>query len=250
MSLINKKLDKTVPIPLYFQLKSLILAEIKNGDYASGSMIPTENELVESFGISRTTVRQAITELVQEGWLYRIKSKGTFVSHPKINQDFLSRIESYNTEMERKGLRAATEVRELKRIKPGADVASHLDLKESDHVVFLSRRRFADDAPLVTIETWLPDKYCHFILDRDFTRTALYSELSASDQTRIVRIQRHIEATAASSEDVKALRIKKGSPILLTSSVGFNAFDNAIEYSVARYRGDRSAFDVQVAPEK
>ena len=84
-----QKLDKTVPIPLYFQLKSLLLEEIKNGGYPVDGLIPTEKELSEMFQISRTTVRQAITELVQEGWLYRIKSKGTFVARVKSKQDFI-----------------------------------------------------------------------------------------------------------------------------------------------------------------
>ena len=88
-----KKLDKSVPIPLYFQLKELVLDEIKKGNYKEGDMIPTENEISEEFQISRTTVRQAITELVQEGWLYRVKSKGTFVTRPKIPQDFLRKLE-------------------------------------------------------------------------------------------------------------------------------------------------------------
>jgi GntR family transcriptional regulator len=66
------KLNKAVPIPLYFQLKEAILNEMKNGTYRSDDLIPTEKELSDMFQISRTTVRQAITELVQEGWLYRI----------------------------------------------------------------------------------------------------------------------------------------------------------------------------------
>ncbi len=85
----ESKIDKSIPIPLYFQLKTLIMDEIKNGTYKVGNPIPTEKELSETFQISRTTVQQAITELVQEGWLYRIKSKGTFVSQPKISQDFI-----------------------------------------------------------------------------------------------------------------------------------------------------------------
>ena len=67
----DKQLDRTVPIPLYFQLKELVLNEIKEGSYESGAAIPTEAELSEQFGISRTTVRQAIVELVNEGWLHR-----------------------------------------------------------------------------------------------------------------------------------------------------------------------------------
>ena len=83
-------LDKNVPVPLYFQLKTLILDEIKNGSYKSGELIPTENEISEMFDISRTTVRQAITELVHDGQLYRIKSKGTFVANPKVTQHVLN----------------------------------------------------------------------------------------------------------------------------------------------------------------
>lgn len=71
----ESKIDKSIPIPLYFQLKTLIMDEIKNGTYKVGNPIPTEKELSETFHISRTTVRQAITELVQEGWLYRIKAR-------------------------------------------------------------------------------------------------------------------------------------------------------------------------------
>src|SRR4051812_25015713 len=95
----NMQLDKSVPIPLYFQLKELILSEIKEGNYKIGSLIPTENDLSDMFEISRTTVRQAITELVQEGWLYRVKSKGTFVSKPKIEQSFIQALGSFNDQI-------------------------------------------------------------------------------------------------------------------------------------------------------
>ena len=72
--MLNGKIDKSVPIPLYFQLKEIIIGEIKNGNYEKDAIIPTEKEFIEHYQISRTTVRQAITELVQEGWLYRVKS--------------------------------------------------------------------------------------------------------------------------------------------------------------------------------
>lgn len=99
MMLGDQKLDKSVPIPLYFQLKTILLEAIKRGDYPVDSMIPTEKELSEMFQISRTTVRQAITEMVQEGWLYRIASKGTFVARLKIKQDFIKRLETFNEQI-------------------------------------------------------------------------------------------------------------------------------------------------------
>lgn len=249
MSLEQCKLDKSVPIPLYFQLKELILSEIKNGSYQSGSLIPTENELSDMFEISRTTVRQAITELVQEGWLYRVKSKGTFVSQPKINQDFITKIESYSTQMERRGLKASTEVLELKAMKANDTIAKHLELTEKDSVIFLHRKRFANDEPLVTIKTYLPYSCCSFLLEKDFTKVSLYSELGKSDQTGIVRIQRRIEAVEATSKDAEYLDMQKGKPIQYFTSVGYNVFGKPIEFSLARYRGDRNAFDITVAPE-
>ena len=92
MELHRDMLNKTIPIPLYFQLKELILADIKSGKSPYGSMIPTENEFVTVLNVSRTTVRQAITELVQEGWLYRVKSKGTFVSEPSCSRTLLQKL--------------------------------------------------------------------------------------------------------------------------------------------------------------
>ena len=73
-------------------------------------MIPTEKELSEMFLISRTTVRQAITEMVQEGWLYRIKSKGTFVARLKIKQEFIQHLETFNEQIARTGCKPSTEL--------------------------------------------------------------------------------------------------------------------------------------------
>jgi len=249
MSFNHTALDKTVPVPLYFQLKTLILDNIRNGTFPPGSTIPTEIELENMFSISRTTVRQAVSELVSEGWLYRVKSKGTFVSIPKIHQDFLSKVESYNSEMMRKGLTPSTDVIELKQEKADSDVSARLSVGEHAPVIFLHRLRYADREPLVIIRTYLPDDVCHFLLEKDFTDTSLYHELSISPITKVVCIQRHIEAVPAGSYDAKYLKIPKGDPVMLAVSVGYNEKKRAIEYSTARYRGDRSAFDVTVAPE-
>ena len=241
-------IDKTTPIPLYFQLKQLILGAIKDGTYPPGSMIPTENELVEMYSISRTTVRQAISELAQEGRLTRVKSKGTFVTDPKINQSFLSKIESFNVQITREGHVPSTEVLTLSAKKANEFIASNLGISISDTVIYLQRRRFADDTPIVTIDTYLPDKFCHDLLNVDFTVNSLYSELSTSDKTRVVRIHRHVEATSAAKQDTKQLDIPLKAPILQTTSTGYNLYNEAIEFSIARYRGDRSAFDIDVAP--
>ncbi|MGN8800820.1 GntR family transcriptional regulator [Candidatus Merdisoma sp. HCP28S3_D10] len=248
--LLGKKLDKTTPIPLYFQLKELIMSEIKNGSYPKDSMIPTEKELSDMFGISRTTVRQAITEMVQEGWLYRVKSKGTFVSQPKINQDFIQKLESYNDQIVRTGRTPYTEVLDFKVEKAKPEVAEHLNIRPEDPVVFLYRKRYADDEPIVVLKTYLPYDRCSFVMEHDFTKESLYSVLSRDDSTRVYCVKRLVEAVEATASDAEILDMKKGKPIQFFSSVGVNVFGQPIEFSLARYRGDRNSFEVTVFTDK
>ena len=125
--MLDKRLDKDVPIPLYFQLEKLILEEIDNGNYPVGSMIPTEMELSQMFGISRTTVRQAISDLVREEHLYRIKSKGTFVAHPKLVQGFIQSIQSFDDDVRSTGRTPSTEVLDLKLVELEPEVAQLMD---------------------------------------------------------------------------------------------------------------------------
>lgn len=246
MAIENNTIDKKVPVPLYFQLKELILKEIKSGSYPEGSMIPTEKELGDMFQISRTTVRQAIAELVNEGWLYRVKSKGTFVSRPKIQQDFMNKIESFTTEMERKGFSVSTEVLDFKVTQADEITAGALKLKAGDKVIYLYRKRCTDGEPIVTIETFLPYKDCEFLMGTDFTHTTLYSKLDESEETRIDYMVRKAQAVGATAADAKLLNMKKGEPIHFFISTGFNKYGKPIEYSLSRYRGDRSEFEVTV----
>ena len=184
----DKRLDKDVPIPLYFQLEKLILEEIDNGNYPVGSMIPTEMELSQMFGISRTTVRQAISDLVREEHLYRIKSKGTFVAHPKLVQGFIQSIQSFDDDVRSTGRTPSTEVLDLKLVELEPEVAQLLELPAGTKAIYLYRKRFADDEPIVRVETYLPYEACSFILGHDFNRESLYQVLSKRDDTRVTHV--------------------------------------------------------------
>ncbi len=246
MFLENKELDKRVPIPLYFQLKEMIVDEIKSGKYEVDSLIPTEKEMSERFDISRTTVRQAITELVQEGWLYRVKSKGTFIARQKIRQDFLQRLETFADQMNRIGMEPSTEVLEYKVTKASKEVAEKLQMQEGDQVLYLFRRRFGDKEPVVTVETYLPFDKCSFIENYEFDKLSLYESLATRNETRICSATRIIEAVEATSRDVRYLNIRKGAPVQLAYTVGANKDNVPLEYSIARYRGDMSSFQISV----
>lgn len=240
------RIDKTTPIPLYYQLKEGILNNIKTGVYPQGSMVPKEQDLCAALGISRTTVRQAITELVHEGWLYRVKSKGTFVSRPKITQDFIKRLEPFNAQIARKNMQPSTKLIEVKKVRAPKYVAEHLNLQPGAEVIYLYRQRFADDEAIVTIRTYLPYSKCAFILEHDFEQESLYAMLSQKEETTVTMAHRTIEAVEAAAEDAKYMNIRIGKAIQLSTSVGYNAQNEPIEFSIARYRGDRSSFDVNI----
>ncbi len=242
----DQRLNKNVPIPLYFQLKELIMNEIRNGNYKSGEVIPTENEIGEIFEISRTTVRQAIRELENEGWLYRKKSKGTFVSKPKINQSFIQALGSFNEQILKSGRTPRTELLDFKRMAPPEQVAATLELAPGDKVIFIHRRRYADDEPIVMVKTYLPYKECSFVMKHDLENESLYPILGTNEETKIYKIRRFIEATDAKAYDMKNLNIGRGKAIQRFMSVGYNVFDKPIEYSIARYRGDRNTFEVVI----
>ena len=240
------KLDKSVPIPLYFQLKQLLLDAIKRGDYPLDGLIPTEKELSEMFQISRTTVRQAITELVQEGWLYRIASKGTFVARMKIKQDFIKRLEPFNEQISRTGRKPSTRLLAMEKQFMPEEIGDCFDVEEGTACIYLHRRRCADDEPIVTVQTWLPMDKCEFVMNHDFSSESLYNVLALSDHTRICRVNRVLEAIAAEPGDKEYLNLEPGKPVLLSTTVGYNRFDEPIEYSIARYRGDRNRFEVDL----
>jgi GntR family transcriptional regulator len=246
VSIFDHQIDKSTPIPLYYQLKSIILTEIQSGFYAEGNLIPTEKEISEGFGLSRTTVRQAITELVSEGKLYRIKSKGTFVAKPKLKQDFIKRLETYDETIRRLGMIPSTRLVELSIISAPQEVVDVLRLGPGEKCISILRIRYADGEPNVAVHTWLPYERCQFIMQHDMEKESLYSILSKREDTRVFHITRVVEAVLATHDDARMLGIDAGQPIHFFTSVGYNPAGDPIEYSQARYRGDRNRFEVDL----
>jgi GntR family transcriptional regulator len=246
----GKQLDKAIPVPLYYQLKKLIAAEIDNGNYSVDSPIPTEIELINMYDISRTTVRQAILELVQEGKLYRVKSKGTFVAKPKISQGFMdNRMHSFiaptNEEVIKSGRVPSTEVVSLNVVPMPDAMVKLCNAKNGVMAVCLYRKRCADGAPILRVKTYLPVERCAFVLEHNFVTESLYEVLATNADTKIYRVSKVCEAIAAGPEDVDILGVKRGSPIHFFTTIGCNAKGEVVEYSLSYFRGDQHSFHVE-----
>ncbi|MBC8569895.1 GntR family transcriptional regulator [Zongyangia hominis] len=243
------KLDRDTPVPLYYQLKQYLIGQIRGGKLKVGDMLPTEFDLCEKFGVSRPTVRQAMSEMVAEGYLYRHKGRGTFVSKPKLEGRFFQKLQSYNVEMTQKGLEPATEVLNLKMVEDAEDACVHLGLEPQSKCILLERLRFADGEPMVYLETFMPYDRFGELLEVDFSTLNLYQELEERFHIKIYRARRVLEAIAANEVEAKLLQIKEGEPICYVTTVAYTKDEIAVEYSRARYRGDRNKFSIDLYTE-
>jgi GntR family transcriptional regulator len=244
--LFSKTLNKHVPIPYYYQLKEILLEYITKHHSDRERPIPTEVELSAHFGISRPTVRQAINELVVEGYLLRQKGKGTFITKPKISQSFLQVLDSFNSEMMKKGLQPSTMVLGMEVIKSDDNVAETLNIPIGSDVIQLRRLRYANGEPIVYVVTYLPYSRCYPILEKNLQVESLYELLRQVCGLTLLKAVRNLEAVLAGEYEAKLLDVEKGAPIQYIKSVTYLTDETPIEYSLARYRGDRSQFTFEL----
>lgn len=238
--------DKDTPIPLYFQLKKSIQDMITDGVLKVGDMLPTENEICEHLNVSRSTVRQAMSELVAEGQLTRQKGKGTFVSRPKINAGFLQKLETFAHEMQQKGLTPSTKVLGVKKIPAIDHINTRLNLSKDEPLIMLSRLRYANDEPVVYLDTYIPYGPYPQMLEQDYTTISFYDCMEQRYGARVSRVVREIEAVNANRREAELLEIDSGKAVCLVKTVGYTDAGEPVEYSVARYRGDRNKFSVEL----
>lgn len=235
-------INKKSPIPAYYQLKNIIMEKINSGEYAENSLIPSERELSDSSGISRMTVRQALTQLVQEGTLYRERGKGTFVAKSKIAQKNIS---SFSQTVRNKGMQPKTEVLKLEKIKAPENIKKMLELEDNDLVYNLKRLRFANDVPVAIEENFIPEKYCPQLDAQDLTGS-LYRVLTEEYSHKIDFLENVIEAGKASVEDRELLKIASDTPVLKVSAVVHTASDLKLFYENSKYRSDEYKYNVLV----
>lgn len=234
-----------MPSPKYLEIQNLLLQRIKNGNYQEGQLIPKEVDLAEQLNVSRPTVRHAIRNLVQAGYLERRKKRGTIVTQTKIKQQFTHVIESYNTEIQNNGLVAKTQVLNFSTEKANDEVAEALTIKPNTEVYKLVRLRSADNKPVVFVITYLPIAQLPDLQKIDFTHHSLYSELAKAG-LEITHVSRKIEVHPATEEEAQLLETDIKAPIFYFHTIGFTKDHRALEYSIASYRGDLNYFMVEI----
>ncbi|MFE8701594.1 phosphonate metabolism transcriptional regulator PhnF [Cytobacillus sp. FJAT-54145] len=233
-------IDKYSPIPIYHQLEEYIRGQIENGTYPFDTTIPSERELAERFEISRMTVRQAINNLVNDGYLYREKGRGTFVNRRKVEQK-LQAVTSFTEDMIERGLTPKNKLLTFHIIPANGKVASILNLQEHTPVYEIKRIRIADDSPIAIETTYLPANLIKGLSEEILNRS-LYNYIENDLSLKISEATQEIEAASAKQQDTAHLQIEKGAPVLVISQTSILDDGTPFEYVKSIYRADRYKF--------
>ena len=229
------------PIKLSQHVKNWLRDAIESDVYRSGEQIPSENELVAKFGVSRSTIRHAISELALEGWLYRIQGRGTFVSKPKFRQT-LSRLTSFTEDMRMLGLTPKSKLLLCQAEEPDQITIKQLGLSPGDEVIRLERLRLADDEPVAINISILPRKLVPGLDEMDLENQSLYEILEKHYGHIIARAEQTLEPVLADEAAAQLLQVPSNTPLLLVEGVTFLRNDVAIERLRIFYCGDRYKF--------
>jgi GntR family transcriptional regulator len=228
-------IDRDSPVPLHEQCRQLILNQIRQGELRPGDALPPERSLCEAHGLSRTTVRLAVLDLVQRGILQRVQGRGTFVTKRASPLD-LHHLTSFSEDMRARGRTPSAKVLFADLITPAASVASALNA--TGEVMYLKRLRYADAQVMGFHDTFLPEAYrlteadleqegsLHTLLARRY-----HLVLSTADET--------LEAGAATPEEAAHLKVPAGSPVLRIERLSYDAMGEPKEFCAMCYRADQ-----------
>src|SRR2546423_7004360 len=200
-------LERSNPLPLYYQLKEVLKQQIRAGHLAPHTAIPSEPELVSSYHVSRATVRQALTELVHEGLLYRQHGKGTFVCEPRVQQT-LSELSSFSEEIRRRGKRPGGLLLVSELVRGSENVREQLRLTDTEQAIRLERLRSADGTMVAYGVDYLPYPRAAGIYERakEIADGSLYSLMAAERISPFIAEQK-LQADGGSSREAELFRL-------------------------------------------
>jgi GntR family transcriptional regulator len=233
-----ESIDHNSKLPLYHQLYEILHRKIINRQLKPGDKVPTESELMETFHVSRITVRAVLDMLVKEGLVYRQRAKGTFVAHTTLEHG-LSRIVNFTENMMQRGFKPGTKVLFSGLTKAPKDIAEKLNVEEGEELTQLDRLRLADGEPMCIEKSHLIHRHCPGILRYDFSKKSLRKVKSEKYGINWIRAKQSIKAINAPKEIADVLSIKKGAAVLLFERISFSQANIPMEFLQAYYRADR-----------
>jgi DNA-binding GntR family transcriptional regulator len=232
--------DRTSPVPMYYQVAQQLEEAIESGELPPGTRLDGELALAQALGVSRPTLRRAIEYLVDRGYLIRRRAVGTQVVHPKVRRPVA--LSSLYDDLTTSHKNPRTEVLSIGR-EPASDAVAHaLGLDDGDEVLALERLRYADGQPLAVMRNWLPLGLVDLDAER-LERAGLYQLMRAAGVGLHLASQT-IGARGATGAEAKLLQAHKGEPLLTMERTTYNESGQPVELADHIYRASLYSFEI------
>lgn len=236
-------IDKDNPTPLYYQLQKTIIEKIDNGTYQEDESLPPETIIIKESGLSRTTVRQAIENLVNEGYLEKRRGIGTFVIPRKKHLWNLQELRSFREEFETNGNKSSTKLLSIEKIKKNDELIKIFGNEVTDFYK-IERLRFLNETPVIVVTTYVPVVYANGLEEDDLSNNSLFAIMKEKYNVKIGFAEKEFRAKKVEEEDSILLNIKNNEPIQHVETRTYDIGGAPVEYSISRDRGDISVYKI------
>ena len=231
-------------VPLYYQLAQSLRAQIESGIWKPGDMITSERELMQLAGVSRATVRQAISNLILDGVLERSRGRGTFVARRKMEQEMRS-VYSFAEQMTRQGLQLEDHLLQRHRVPASEELAELLAVQPDEWLIHIKRVRSLQGVPLMLDSSYVPYYLCPDLLTDPF-EPPLYRMLGEKYGLPPAHATDYLEPVLADRVQAHLLQMEVGAPLMFLQRITFTRRDVPLHVAQNYIPGDRCRFRVNL----
>jgi len=243
------RIDEKTGMPLYLQLKEIIRRQIEEEIYHPGEKLPTEDEYCQQFSVSRITVRQAISKLVEEKLIIRKQGKGTYVAPVKLRR-ILPRLYSFSEDILASGMVPDSVVLEKVLVQADPETAEILRLPQGNPRIYrVTRIRRANQEPMLLETACFPAGLCPGLEKRDLEIHSLYQILREEYGLKISYAEEQYEVTSLDQEKAELLRQVPRTPAFCIQRVAYLPGDVPVEFTRAWSAGNSMSFSLTLVPE-
>ncbi|ACM04180.1 MULTISPECIES: GntR family transcriptional regulator [Cereibacter] len=239
--------NREAEAPLWAQVKASLTGLILGEGLQDHARLPSETELCARFGVSRTVVREAMSQMVNEGLIYRLQGKGAFVAGRRDEQDFVGTTVGFSGELADKRKQVTRRILRQETGPATARIRKLLRLEEGERLVYVDRVMAVEGTPRMIVRWAVIERVAPGLEAVPLENRSLYDTIGRQYGIRLARAERWIEAVAAMGEDARLLQVPEGTPVLGIESAAFDQTGQAVEYYTALYLTDRSRLHFTVA---